>query len=45
MEEARKAGVRWYDLSAILSDYKRRFLNTQAVFYRWRYDIGQEAAS
>jgi CelD/BcsL family acetyltransferase involved in cellulose biosynthesis len=36
MEEARKAGVRWYDLSAILSDYKKRFLNTRAVFYRWR---------
>ncbi len=45
MAQARKAGVRWYDLSAILSDYKRRFLNTQAVFYRWRYEGGQEAAS
>jgi CelD/BcsL family acetyltransferase involved in cellulose biosynthesis len=45
MEEARKAGVRWYDLSAILSDYKRRFLNTQAVFYRWRYAGRREAAS
>jgi CelD/BcsL family acetyltransferase involved in cellulose biosynthesis len=45
MEEARKAGVRWYDLSAILNDYKRRFLNTRAVFYRWRYAGAQEAAS
>jgi hypothetical protein len=45
MEAARKAGVRWYDLSAILSDYKRRFLNTQAVFYRWRSGAAQEAAS
>jgi hypothetical protein len=45
MQEARKAGVRWYDLSAILSDYKRRFLNTQAVFYRWRCESRQEAAS
>jgi hypothetical protein len=45
MEEARKAGVRWYDLSAILSDYKRRFLNTRAVFYRWRYGKQLEAAS
>jgi hypothetical protein len=45
MEEARKAGVRWYDLSAILSDYKRRFLNTRAVFYRWRYSVRQEAGS
>jgi hypothetical protein len=45
MEEARKAGLRWYDLSAILSEYKRRFLNTQAVFYRWRHESGQEAVS
>jgi hypothetical protein len=45
MEQARRAGVRWYDLSAILSDYKRRFLNTRAVFYRWRYEGSQEAAS
>jgi CelD/BcsL family acetyltransferase involved in cellulose biosynthesis len=45
MEQARQAGVRWYDLSAILADYKRRFLNTRAVFYRWRYPSRQEAAS
>lgn len=45
MEEARQAGVRWYDLSAILNDYKRRFLNTRAVFYRWRYAGAREAAS
>jgi hypothetical protein len=45
MQEARRAGVRWYDLSAILSDYKRRFLNTRALFYRWRQQGRQEAAS
>jgi len=42
MEQARKAGRRWYDLSAIMSGYKRRFLNTGAVFYRWRYESGQK---
>jgi hypothetical protein len=35
MDACRARGVRWYDLSACLTDYKRRFLNRPNWFYVW----------
>ncbi len=35
MEACRARGVRHYDLSAWITDYKRKFLNAEAFFYAW----------
>jgi hypothetical protein len=35
MEACRARGVRHYDLSAWITDYKRKFLNAESFFYTW----------
>jgi len=35
MESCRARGVRYYDLSAWVTEYKRKFLNAERFFYAW----------
>ena len=44
MESSRRLGVRHYDLSACITDYKRKFLNTDAFFYAWSAGAPYRAA-
>ena len=44
MEACRARGVRHYDLSAWITDYKRKFLNAESFFYAWGAGAPYEAA-
>ena len=38
MDHARNQGLRFYDLSACLKDYKRKFINTESSYYYLGYE-------